>query len=176
MLVVAHLRKGMSDNCRRKDWSQISSVPISQTNHHYYDNIGFKWLSRLAESPRFLLVPNWNMEVILAVMNTTKVVVRIRLEKNSGLYRIWTQDLCDTCTGVTDVMGHGHGTWVIGSNPVQAWIFFQTKLHYYLSGVHICEDHFHIRSFHCSSHIWFSYIYSPLLIEILSKLLELDFN
>ena len=66
--------------------------------------------------------------------------MRIRLEKNSGLYRIWTQDLCDTCTGVTDVMGHGHRTWVIGSNPVQAWIFFQTKLHYYLSVVHICED------------------------------------
>ena len=33
--------------------------------------------------------------------------------KNSGLYEIWTHDLCDT--GITEVMG---------SNPVQAWIFF----------------------------------------------------
>ena len=32
--------------------------------------------------------------------------------KNSGLYGIWTHDLCDT--GITEVMS---------SNPVRAWIF-----------------------------------------------------
>ena len=36
------------------------------------------------------------MKAILAVMNTTWAVVKIRPEKNSGLYGIWTHDLCDT--------------------------------------------------------------------------------
>ena len=29
-------------------------------------------------------------------MSTTELVVEIRPEKNSGLYGIWTNDLCDT--------------------------------------------------------------------------------
>ena len=29
-------------------------------------------------------------------MNTTELVVEIRPEKNSGLYGIWTHDLCNT--------------------------------------------------------------------------------
>ena len=37
-----------------------------------------------------------NVEAIFAVMNTTWAVVKIRPEKNSGLYKIWTHDLCDT--------------------------------------------------------------------------------
>ena len=36
------------------------------------------------------------MKAIFAAMNTTWAVVKIRPEKNSGLYRIWTHDLCDT--------------------------------------------------------------------------------
>ena len=37
-----------------------------------------------------------NVEAIFAVMNTTWAVVKIRPEINSGLYKIWTHDLCDT--------------------------------------------------------------------------------
>ena len=37
-----------------------------------------------------------NMKAIYAVMNTSEAVVKIRPEKNSGLYGIWTHDLCDT--------------------------------------------------------------------------------
>ena len=37
-----------------------------------------------------------NMKVIFAAMNTTWAVVKIRPEKNSDLYRIWTHDLCNT--------------------------------------------------------------------------------
>ena len=37
-----------------------------------------------------------NMKAIFVVMNTTWAVVKIRPEKNSGLYGIWTHDLCDT--------------------------------------------------------------------------------
>ena len=37
-----------------------------------------------------------NMKAIFAAMNTTWAVVKIRPEKNSGLYRIWTHNLCDT--------------------------------------------------------------------------------
>ena len=37
-----------------------------------------------------------NMKAIFAAMNTTWAVVKIRPEKNSGLYGIWTHDLCDT--------------------------------------------------------------------------------
>ena len=37
-----------------------------------------------------------NMKAIFAVMNTTWAVVKIRLQKNSDVYGIWTHDLCDT--------------------------------------------------------------------------------
>ena len=37
-----------------------------------------------------------NTEAILAVMNITELVVEIKPERNSGLYGIWTHDLCDT--------------------------------------------------------------------------------
>ena len=36
------------------------------------------------------------MKAIFAVMNNTQIVVKRRPEKNSGLYGIWTHDLCDT--------------------------------------------------------------------------------
>ena len=39
---------------------------------------------------------NVNMKAIFAVMNTIWAVAKIRPEKNSGLYRIWTHDLCST--------------------------------------------------------------------------------
>ena len=37
-----------------------------------------------------------NMKAIFAMLNTSWAVVTIRPEINSGLYGIWTQDLCDT--------------------------------------------------------------------------------
>ena len=40
------------------------------------------------------------MEAILAVVNTTSVVVKIRPEKNSGLDKIWTQDQCNTAAAL----------------------------------------------------------------------------
>ena len=48
--------------------------------------------------------------------------------------------LVEHCTGIAEVMG---------SNPVQAWIFFRPSFHYYLSSVHYCEDRFHIQSGLC---------------------------
>ena len=38
----------------------------------------------------------------------------------------------ERCTGITEVMG---------SNPVQACIFFTSYFYYWLSSVHNCEDH-----------------------------------
>ena len=115
-----------------------------------------------------------------------------RPKKNSGLYGIWTHDLCDTsallyplrpslplpthafysllhgfiwnqhddqhpvgflahlveqCTGIAEV---------IGSYPVQAWIFFQAFFHYCLSSVHNCEDCFHIHIY-VSANIFFQH-------------------
>ena len=40
-------------------------------------------------------VKKWIWKILLAI-NTTELVVEIRPEKNSGLYGIWTHDLCDT--------------------------------------------------------------------------------
>ena len=37
-----------------------------------------------------------NLKAIFAVMNSTKVVVVIEREKNSGMFVILTYDLCDT--------------------------------------------------------------------------------
>ena len=41
-------------------------------------------------------VEETNIEAILAVMNTTELVEKIRPEKNSGPYGISTHDLYDT--------------------------------------------------------------------------------
>ena len=59
---------------------------------------------------------NTKMEVILAAMNTTEVVVEIRPEKMNP-WPLWYQ--CrghgfKSCTGIAEVMG---------SNPILAWIF-----------------------------------------------------
>ena len=40
-------------------------------------------------------VKKWIWKILLAI-NTTELVVEIRPEKNSGLYGIWTYDLCNT--------------------------------------------------------------------------------
>ena len=52
------------------------------------------------------------MKIILAVMNTTWAVVKIRPEKNSALYGIWTYDLRDTSSApsieLTSQLGAGH--------------------------------------------------------------------
>ena len=50
--------------------------------------------------------------------------------------------LVERCTGIAEVMG---------SNPVQAWIFFRPYFHYCLSSAYHCEDHFH-------SHYSFSWL------------------
>ena len=42
------------------------------------------------------VVEETNKETILAVMNNTELVVKIRPEKNSGPNGIWTHDLRDT--------------------------------------------------------------------------------
>ena len=64
----------------------------------------------------------------------------------SLLYRfIWNQhneqlpigllaQLVECCNGTTEVMG---------SNPVQAWIFFRPYFHYCSNSVRYCEDRFH---------------------------------
>ena len=61
--------------------------------------------------------------------------------------------LVEHCTGIAEVMG---------SNPVQAWIFFRPYFHYCSSSVHYCEDRFHIHVFIRSSNMWLSYIHSHL--------------
>ena len=45
---------------------------------------------------------------------------------------------------------------VIGSYPVQAWIFFQAFFQYCLSSVHNCEDCFHIHIY-VSANIFFQH-------------------
>ena len=62
--------------------------------------------------------------------------------------------LVEHCTGIAKVMG---------SNPVQAWIFFRPYFHYCSSSVHYCEDRFHIHVFICSSNVLLSYIHIRLL-------------
>ena len=67
-------------------------------------------------------------------MNTTKLVVEIRLEKNSGPYGVWTHDLCDTGRLISSTVS----------------VVFVTAR---IASIYI---HF----FNCSAHIWLSYIYS----------------
>ena len=67
-----------------------------------------------------------NMKAILAVMNTTWAVVKIRPKKFRPV-GIWTHDLFDT-----------------DSNASEAWLFFKPYFHYCSRSVHYCEDRSHI--------------------------------
>ena len=116
---------------------------ILHTNRQTVVNI---WKSHILTA-----VKDVNMEVIFAVMNTLTAVqiydFHIFITVYSPLHGfIWNQhidqlpvgllaQLVEHCTGIAEVMG---------SNPVQAWIFFRPSFHYYLSSVCYCEGCFHI--------------------------------
>ena len=68
-----------------------------------------------------------------------------------GLLAQWVEH----CTGIAEVMG---------SNSVQAWIFFRPSFRYYLSSVHYSEDRFHIHVFSRSWNIWLPYIHNRLFV------------
>ena len=66
------------------------------------------------------------------------------------------QTFVKRCTGIEEVMG---------SNPVEAWIFF-SGLNFSTAQVvpvYHSEDRFHVNVFIRSSNIWLSYIHSRLL-------------
>ena len=78
-----------------------------------------------------------------------------RLHPVAALIKGLLAQLVECYTGIAEVMG---------SNPLQAWIFFfRPYFHFCTSSVHYCEDCLHIHIFICSSNIWLSYIYSHLL-------------
>ena len=56
--------------------------------------------------------------------------------------------LVERCSGIAEVMG---------SNPVQAGIFFRFYFHYCLSSAHYCEDHFHSRLYPQFKYMTFIY-------------------
>ena len=68
-----------------------------------------------------------------------------------GLLAQWVEH----CTDIAEVMG---------SNSVQAWIFFRPSFRYYLSSVHYSEDRFHIHVFSRSWNIWLPYIHNRLFV------------
>ena len=47
-----------------------------------------------------------NRKAIFTQMNITWAVVKIRLDKNSALFGIWTHDLCNTGAEVTERIGN----------------------------------------------------------------------
>ena len=79
--------------------------------------------------------------------------------------------LVERCTGIAEVMG---------SNPVQAWIFFRLNFRNCLSCVNNCDDLSLIYYFFRSSNIWI-FIYSLSLWSILAVVvnysgLQMQFN
>ena len=69
--------------------------------------------------------------------------------------------LVEHCTGIAAVMG---------SNPVQAWIFFRPSFHYCLSSVPYCEDRYHIHVFFRSSNIWLmTHIFTTIISTVRKK-------
>ena len=74
-------------------------VCLNEGNNHQSFSIIFPERLRLKCKYQPLIcysIHTTNMESILAVINTTELVVEMRPEKNSGPYEIWTHDLCDT--------------------------------------------------------------------------------
>ena len=59
---------------------------------------------------------------------------------------------------------------VMGSNPLQAWIFFRPFLRYCSRSVRYCEDRFHIHVFIRSSNVWLSYIHNRLQSRFIQRL------
>ena len=171
ILVVAHLRKGISDNWGRKDWSRICSVlifiniMITKAPNGLAGLQSKPWVSsctKLLLTEIWIWKLSWQLWTLLNSGENT-----VGPEKNSGLFGICTHGFI------------GHGSLVMGSKSKQAWIFFSLYFHYYLFliiSIHNCKDCFHICFFNHSLHIWFSNIYSRLLAEIHSKLLEFDLN
>ena len=82
----------------------------------------------------------------------------IKNQHNDQLPISLLAELVDHYTGIRGVMG---------SNPVQAWIFSTLYFHYSLSGVHYCDDLSHSRLLIRSSNIWYSYIHSRSLKGLL---------
>ena len=66
------------------------------------------------------------MESILAVINTTELVVEIRPEINSGPYEIWTHDPYDTGATTSSVV-------FITARIDSIFVFFNRSEHLWLS-------------------------------------------
>ena len=90
------------------------------------------------------------MKVIFAVMNTDYAVVKIRPEKNSGLYRIWTYDLYDTGAVLYQLIWT-HLGWAI-----------LPYFHYCSSSVYYSDDCFHAHFLNRSSHIHDFHIFTVI--------------
>ena len=72
---------------------------------------------------------------------------RVKIQACTG-FEPMTAQLVERCTGIAEVMG---------SNPVQAEIFFRPYFHYCQSSAHYCEDHFHSRLYSQFKYITFIY-------------------
>ena len=81
------------------------------------------WISNFLNISAFV-----NMKVIFAVINTTWAVVKIRPEKNSGLYGIWTHDLCNTAA-----VFHSASQWWWVKIPHRPEKFFSRPYFHYCS-------------------------------------------
>ena len=90
-----------------------------------------------------------SMKAIFTVIKTTWAVVKIRPEKT--FFRpvrdfnpspLWCT--MEHCNSIAEVMG---------SNPIQAWIFFRPYFHYCSSSVYNRKDHFHIHKSWCVEEI-----------------------
>ena len=92
--------------------------------------------------------------MILALKNSTSVAVKIRPEKNSDPYGIWTHDLCDTSAAL-----YGIAEFMSYQIPYGSEFFTGLYIHYHLSSVHNCEDRFHIPFLKFSSHNYMFFIY-----------------
>ena len=75
---------------------------------------------------------------------------------NDQLPDVLIAQLVERCTGIAEVMG---------SDSVQAWIFFRLYFHNCLSCVHNCNDQSCLHNFLHSSNIWY-FIYSLVFFTI----------
>ena len=154
---------------------RLISDLFSTDFHKHYDNKSSKWLSAGLQSKPW-------------VSSCTKLLLtEIRIWK--WPLQLWTllKQWWKYCRAwknfwlVWDLHPWIHRSWVTshGFKSRTGLNFFQalfSLLLILIISIHNCEDCFHIRFFNHSSHIWFSNIYSHLLAEIHSKLLEFDLN
>ena len=130
--LVRSLDRALHRYRRGRGFKSRTGLNVFFRSYFHYCSSGVHYFGDLFHIHVFIRSSNIWLSYIHSRLFTTS---RVYLEPTDQLSVGLLAQLVERCTGIAEVMG---------SNPVQAWIFFRPYFHYYSSSVHNCEDRFHI--------------------------------